>query len=243
VIASRAREQHARLVEIDPAWKWEEQATDGGLYRAVAASDELKARLIIEPPLAGRFQIRNALAAATAALLLAGRGFSITSEAIERGIGSARWPGRLERLSERPAVYLDGTHNPAGAKELLRFWKENFAGRRIFLVYGAMRDKAVDEIAGLLFPAADSVILTEPLQPRAISAPLLAEMTSHLARESSVVRDPADALERAMAHAGPNDAVFATGSLYLVGDLRAYWHRRTAPNSSASAPISPGHSI
>ena len=51
-----------------------------------------------------------------------------------------------------PPLYLDGTHNPAGARELLKFWQENFAGRRIFLVYGAMRDKAVDEIAGLLFP-------------------------------------------------------------------------------------------
>jgi dihydrofolate synthase/folylpolyglutamate synthase len=138
-----------------------------------------------------------------------------------------RWAGRLERLSERPAVYLDGTHNPAGAKELLRFWKENFWGRRIFLVYGAMRDKAVDEIAGLLFPFADFVVLTEPLQPRAISAPLLAEMTAHLAKDSIVVRDPAAALERAIEMASGDDAVFATGSLYLVGDLRGYWYRRT----------------
>ncbi len=128
-------------------------------------------------------------------------------------------------------MYLDGTHNPAGAKELLKFWQENFAGRRIFLVYGAMRDKAVDEIAGLLFPSADFVILTEPLQPRAISAPLLAEMTAHLAKDSAVVRDPAEALERAIEMASPDDAVFATGSLYLVGDLRSYWHRRTMSQS------------
>ena len=80
-------------------------------------------------------------------------------------------------------MYLDGTHNPAGAKELLKFWEENFAGRRIVLVYGAMRDKAVDEIAGLLFPAADFVVLTEPMQPRAISASVLAEMTRHWRRK------------------------------------------------------------
>ena len=132
-------------------------------------------------------------------------------------------------------MYLDGTHNPAGAKELLKFWQENFAGHRIFLVYGAMRDKAVDEIAGLLFPSADFVILTEPLQPRAISAPLLAEMTAHLAKDSAVVRDPAEALERAIEMASPGDAVFATGSLYLVGDLRGYWHRRTMSLASPSA--------
>jgi dihydrofolate synthase/folylpolyglutamate synthase len=98
-----------------------------------------------------------------------------------------------------------------------------------------MRDKAVDEIAGVLFPAADSVILTEPLQPRAISAPLLAEMTAHLARESSVVRNPTEALERAIAMAGPEDAVFATGSLYLVGDLRSYWRTSRAPATAHSS--------
>jgi dihydrofolate synthase/folylpolyglutamate synthase len=89
-----------------------------------------------------------------------------------------------------------------------------------------MRDKAVDEIAGLLFPAADFVVLTEPAQPRAISAPLLAEMTAHLARKSTVIADPSKALERAIEMASSDDAVFATGSLYLVGDLRAYWAKR-----------------
>lgn len=228
VIAQRALETNARLVEIDMAWKIEESSSAGGCYRAAVTSDEMKARLTIAPPLAGRFQIRNALAAATAALLLSERGFPVTQDAVERGIRTVRWPGRLERLSEHPAVYLDGTHNPSGAKELLKFWKDNFAGHRIFLVYGAMRDKAVDEIAGILFPAADSVILTEPLQPRAISGPLLSDMTAHLARESSIVREPAEALERAIALASPDDAVFATGSLYLVGDLRSYWHRRAS---------------
>ena len=128
-------------------------------------------------------------------------------------------------------MYLDGAHNPAGARELLKFWEENFAGRRILLVYGAMRDKAVDEIAGLLFPRADSVILTEPMQPRTISAPLLAEMTRHLAKKVTVIADPARALEHAIESASPNDAVFATGSLYLVGDLRAYWATRPLPQS------------
>jgi dihydrofolate synthase/folylpolyglutamate synthase len=247
VIASRAGELNSPLVEIDTAWNVETTATSEGRYLAVAKSADPSAKLAvaleIEPPLAGRFQIRNALAAATAAQLLLLRGFEISAASIEQGIRAARWPGRLERLAERPSVYLDGTHNPAGARELLKFWQENFRGRRIHLVYGAMRDKAVDEIAGLLFPAADSVILTEPLQPRAISAPLLAEMTAHLARNSTIVRDPAQALEHAIAVAGPEDAVFATGSLYLVGDLRAYWHQRPVPPGSAPAPEPPDRSI
>jgi dihydrofolate synthase/folylpolyglutamate synthase len=243
VIAQRCSELGARLVEVDAAWKLEETGTSGGCYRAVAAAADSRTRIALEPPLPGRFQIRNALTAATAARLLVEHNFPVTDDAIERGIRSVRWPGRLERLNERPVVYLDGTHNPAGAKELLEFWKENFGGRRIFLVYGAMRDKAVDEIAGLLFPSADFVVLTEPLQPRAISAPLLAEMTAHLAKDSVVVRDPAEALERAIEMASSEDAVFATGSLYLVGDLRAYWHRRTISQASSRASASPDRSL
>lgn len=229
VIARRCRELEARLVEVDAAWRVEEIAGSDGCYRAAVTAPDSQKSLAIEPPLPGRFQIRNALTAAAAARLLAERGFPITDEAIERGIRTVRWPGRLERLCDSPVVYLDGTHNPAGARELLKFWEENFADRRIVLVYGAMRDKAVDEIAGLLFPRADSVILTEPRQPRAISAPLLAEMTGHLARESVVVRAPAEALERAIEMATPQDAIFATGSLYLVGDLRSYWAQRARP--------------
>ena len=226
VIAQRCKDVGARLVEIDAAWRIDSIEDSDGFYRATATETQSRERLTIAPPLAGRFQMRNALAAATAARLLTGHGFPMERQAIERGIATVRWPGRLERLSQRPDVYLDGTHNPSGAKELVQFWGENFAGRRIILVYGAMRDKAVDEIAGLLFPAADFVVLTEPAQPRAISAPLLGEMTSHLAKKSTVIADPSKALESAIEMASTDDAVFATGSLYLVGDLRAYWSRR-----------------
>jgi dihydrofolate synthase/folylpolyglutamate synthase len=236
VIERRCAELGARLVEVDDAWRVTQiEHADGqgdGCYRAEVNSVRSNANLTLAPPLPGRFQIGNALTAATAALLLAERGFPIASGAIAQGIATARWPGRLERLGKSPDVYLDGTHNPAGARELLNFWEENFAGRRILLVYGAMRDKPVDEIAGLLFPRADVVILTQPRQSRAVSASVLAEIAGHLAAQSIVVADPAQALDRALEMAAPGDAVFATGSLYLVGDLRAYWPTRRLPLSA-----------
>jgi dihydrofolate synthase / folylpolyglutamate synthase len=239
VIVRRAIELGARLVEVDTAWHVEDSQASDGFYTAVATAQDSHKRLQLEPALPGRFQIRNALAAATAARLLAERGFRVDDAAIERGIRTVHWPGRLERIAERPAVYLDGAHNPAGARELLRFWEESFLGRRILLVFGSMRDKAVDEIAGLLFPRADCVILTEPRQPRAISAPLLAEMTGHMAKRSIILRDPGSALERSLEMASANDVVFATGSLFLVADLRSYWNQRDSPaNASVLPPTS-----
>jgi dihydrofolate synthase/folylpolyglutamate synthase len=236
VIARRCVEMNARLVEVDSEWCIEDLKASGGFYSAAATFAHTFRKLAIAPALSGRFQVQNALTAATAARLLTERGFPIGDEAIECGIATVRWPGRLERISERPDMYLDGTHNPAGARELLRFWEENFSGRRIFLVYGAMRDKAVDEIAGLLFPRAEAVILTMPRQSRAISASLLSEITGHFARNSVVVPDPIEAVERAMELAGPDGVVFATGSLYLVGDIRGLWRLRSEKKSPVDRP-------
>jgi dihydrofolate synthase / folylpolyglutamate synthase len=227
VIADRCRELGARLIEIDSTYRIRFTHTIDGRYPGIAAPRSGGAPILLQPPLPGRFQIRNALAAATAARVLAGRGFPISDQAIEEGIRSVEWPGRLEKLADAPAVYVDGTHNPAGARELVNFWADNFSGRRIFLVYGTVRDKAVDEIAGLLFPRAERVILTAPRQPRAISAEVLAEMTAHLASSYIIEADPQAALEHALAMAAPEDAVFATGSLYLVGEWLAYWRIRS----------------
>src|SRR5580704_6900789 len=231
LIAQKCVEMRAQLAEIDEEWGTEEMPPSEGFHRTLATSKDTRAKLTIAPALPGRFQLRNALAAATAARVLSeSDDLTITRENIERGIANVQWPGRLERLSEKPAIYLDGAHNPSGARELLEFWQRDLAGRRIILIYGAMRDKAVDEIAGVLFPHAHNVILTEPRQPRAISVPLLSEMTAHLASPHPIIiRDPFQAFDRALELAGENDAIFVTGSLYLVGDLRGHWHKRKAP--------------
>jgi dihydrofolate synthase/folylpolyglutamate synthase len=241
VIARRCAAQHARLLDVDESFRMEaveasrSTATPHslGCYSMVVSSPGRSDRLPISLSLPGRFQLRNALAAVAAARLLADRGFPIDDAAISRGIASTRWPGRLELLQAAgsgPAVYLDGAHNPAGARALLAFWDEHFPGKKIHLLYGAMRDKAVDEIAGLLFPRAFSVTLTEPRQPRAISAAELARIAGHLIRPAAlvIVLAPEEALDRVISLADPDDIVFATGSLYLVGDLRRYWSTRAA---------------
>ncbi len=84
-----------------------------------------------------------------------------------------------------------------------------------------MRDKAVDEVTGLLFPFAYEVIFTEARTPRAISAGQLQEIAGHHAERSIVIPDAEEALEAVLAKARPEDAIFVTGSLYLVGAVAA----------------------
>src|ERR1700733_8156173 len=146
VIARRCTEMDARLVEVDTTVRAEDVQSADGFYRAVAAFTYSRKKLTVAPSLPGRFQIRNALTATIAARLLAERGFPIPDTAIERGIATANWAGRLEGLATQPDVYLDGAHNPAGARELLKFWQESSGGRRIFFVFGGMRGQTVEEI-------------------------------------------------------------------------------------------------
>ncbi len=180
----------------------------------------------LAPSLPGHFQLQNALNALAAARFLQNRGFRIPDGAITQGIAGTVWPGRLEKLQSIPDVYLDGAHNPGAARELVHFLEQNFSGRKIWLIYAALRDKAVDEVAGLLFPHAAEVIFTAPRTSRAVSAAQLADIAGHHAAHFSVIPEAEGAFEHTLAKAGPDDAIFITGSLYLVGQLRHYWKRR-----------------
>lgn len=161
-------------------------------------------------PLAGAHQVVNA---ATAAAVLQRLGLSTD------GIRQARWPGRLEVVSESPRILLDGAHNPAGARALADHIRRFYSHRPVWIIYGAMRDKSVEEITEILFPLASHVIATAPAYgPRALRAEAVVESSDHPSIEGA-----GDvALAMALCEQAPEDAViFITGSLYLVGEARA----------------------
>lgn len=226
VILTRAEQLHCPVLEASRAFQISQESSQNGFFHAHVKELSSGDSFDIAPSLPSRFQLQNALNALAAARYLAKRGFRISTSDITEGISKTAWPGRLERLQSSPDVYLDGAHNPGAARELARFLVENFAGRKIWLIYGALRDKAVDEVAGQLFPHAAEVIFTEPRTSRAISAPRLAEIASHHASRFTVISSAEQALDQAIAEAAPNDAIFITGSLYLVGQLRHYWKQR-----------------
>jgi dihydrofolate synthase / folylpolyglutamate synthase len=231
VISRRAAELGSTAMDAANAYRVNSVKFDGGCV--VASVTEVSSGWTAElaPRLPGRFQLDNALNAVAAARFLVASGLRISDAAITDGISAARWPGRIERLSSQPDIYLDGAHNPSAARELATFLQDNFRGKRIRLLFGAMRDKAVDEIAGILFPMASEVIFTEPRNPRAISAAQLSEIAGHHAAKSIVIADAEKALDYALAQSRANDAIFITGSLYLVGQLRHHWKNRVqTPN-------------
>ncbi|HEX5226519.1 MAG TPA: folylpolyglutamate synthase/dihydrofolate synthase family protein [Bryobacteraceae bacterium] len=159
----------------------------------------------VDCPLAGEHQVENARVAAIA---LAQLGVS------PAGIATARWPARLERVSERPEIIIDGAHNPAGTRALAAYIRRFYSERRVWLVYGALGDKAVAEMTSILFPLANRIILTAPHNAR---AKLPEEI---LAAGATITHSIAEAVAL-LGDADPDDAIFITGSLYLAGEARA----------------------
>src|SRR6185503_7549629 len=130
--------------------------------------------LHVDCPLPGAHQLANAVVAVAALEQM-----HVPDSSIERGIASTRWRGRLDVASESPEVIVDGAHNPSGARALAEYIGCFYRGRRVVMIYGAMRDKAVAEMAGILFPCADDVIATAPHQSRAVDPETIRELTDH----------------------------------------------------------------
>jgi dihydrofolate synthase / folylpolyglutamate synthase len=231
ILLRRAKELDCPVVETELAFRIKKDTVQDGCMCATVVENSTEKEFEIALRLAGRFQLQNALNALAVARLLQARKYRIANDDVTRGISAAEWPGRIERLQSGPDVYLDGAHNPGAARELANFVKENLGGRTIFLLYAAMRDKAVDEVTGILFPLAQEVIFTEAQTPRAISAGQLAEMAGHYAAHYSVIPKAEDALSLALNKARPEDVILVTGSLYLVGQLRSAWGRRKVASS------------
>jgi dihydrofolate synthase / folylpolyglutamate synthase len=234
VILSRAKELLSPVIDTTEAFRIEKESIDNGHVRAQVTEVASGWSVELAPSLPGRFQLQNTLNAVTAARLLQQRGFRISDESIARGVATTVWPGRIEKIQSRPDIYLDGAHNPSAARELAHFVEETLKGRRIYLLYGALRDKAVDEVAGLLFPLAAEVVLTAPATSRAISASQLEEITAHYANRSATIDDADEAIEYVLSKATPDDVIFITGSLYLVGQLRHYLKQKVQAVAGAA---------
>ncbi len=163
--------------------------------------------------LPGRHQIENAATA-----VLASRQLGMKEVDIQEGLRKARWPGRLELVARDPDFVLDGAHNPAGAAALARYIREFYLHRSVWLVYGAMRDKAIEEVTECLFPLAQRLILTAPDFARALRPQAILDVTQH--PNVTLTNTVPEAIQIARA-APAGTAVFFAGSLYLVGEARS----------------------
>jgi dihydrofolate synthase/folylpolyglutamate synthase len=170
-------------------------------------------------PMWGEQSARNAAAAIAAVEALIGR--ALDPRAVRTALGGATSPGRLEVVSRKPLVVLDGAHNEDAAAALAAALSESFTWEHLHLVLAMFADKYVEDVVGTLAPMADRAYVARNASPRSAPAERLvaafdAAGVTEIQEHATVpwaVRDALDA-------AGPNDLVLVTGSFYTVGDAR-----------------------
>lgn len=163
-----------------------------------------------DTPLAGDFQRRNAALAVRTA-----RELGASDEAIERGVWSTCWRGRLERIEHAgKVIWIDGGHNTHAIERTAPFFEAHVQRPRL-LVFGIMSDKDVQPVVERLFPLFDRVIATEPYPPRSVPATSFAKATP--------IPDPEEAFRAALE--APEPEIVITGSLYLAGAAIGFFDR------------------
>lgn len=171
--------------------------------------------------LVGKFhQRRNAACAIMTARLLRKKGWAVSEEAIQKGLCSTQWPGRLEIIRQKPLVMLDGAHNPAGIKVLLRSLKNDFQYRKLHVVMGVLADKNYKKMFNLISPYAHSLSYIELPIRRALRSEVLFKTLPHLKRKVQREHQIEEVLPQVIGQAHRDDLVCITGSLYAVSEAK-----------------------
>ena len=218
VIAERVRRQRARLLleGRDFGVERRRQAVGGQVVDLRTPAGTVTEVLV---PLHGRYQADNAAGALAAAEAFLG-GRELDADTVRAGFAAVTSPGRLEVVSRKPLVVLDGAHNPAGARALAAALLEEFVVDRRILVVACLADKDLRGILEGLAPAAGRLLVTTNRSPRAAPAERLRKEAEALGLVAETAPDVPTAVGRAIDTATETEAVVVTGSLHTVGEAR-----------------------
>lgn len=167
--------------------------------------------------LLGRHQLVNAALAVAAA-----RRLGLPEEAIRTGLAEARWPGRLEIVSQQPLILLDGAHNVAGMQALAAALREYWPGRSIVAVLGMLADKEREKALAELLPLLSQVIVTRVPSYRAGDWEALAGVCRDAGVPCRTVEDVDAAVAAGRDALQPGQMLLVSGSLYMLADARAF---------------------
>ncbi len=211
VIAGRCDAVGARLVSVAVA------GASHGLAGVSVSTRFAGADLTVRSALVGGFQLANVATAVTACDELRAAGLPIDAAAVAEGCSSARWPGRMHWFAGEPPVLVDAAHNPAGVEAMAAAVRDVAAGRRLVVLFAAMRDKDVSGMVtalGALRAAAH--VVTSPRVQRAWPA---AELASQVSPSAVIAATAAEGLDAARDLAGPDGLVVVCGSLFLAAEV------------------------
>lgn len=173
-------------------------------------------------PLTGKHQIYNFATAAAAINVLKKNGWQISAKNLIDGISSVKIPARTEIVSRSPLTIIDGGHNAEGIDALCASLKRFCSDKKIFAVYGMMRDKDFHYSAERLAPLCERIYATQASNPRSLDAKSLAAELKPFCKSVKAEPSPKKAFERALKKAKKDDVMLVCGSLYLASDVKSF---------------------
>ena len=215
VIAEVCHKMEARLIRVGEEVIWRKTGSD--IHRQSFAISRNGRWYDLTIPLLGEHQLENA---ATAVACLEELG--IPTRGIVSGLAQVQWPGRLEVLTEEPLLIVDGAHNIDSARRLREALEQLFHFRRAILIMGTSCDKDIAGIIAELMPLFDAVIVTRSRHPRASDPHSLAEEFARYEAKVLVAEKVEEAISKALEMAKKEDLICATGSLFLVAEVREW---------------------
>lgn len=171
-------------------------------------------------PLLGEHQRYNAAAALETLWVLRKRGWDIPETAVTEGLSKTVWPARMELVRRNPDVILDGGHNPQCMEALGKALRELYPEKKLIFLTGVLADKDYPTMMGEILPLAREFYTITPDSERAMPAAELAAWLEERGAKSTPCGSVREGIDRALAAAGPEGAVCACGSLYMIGEVR-----------------------
>jgi len=172
--------------------------------------------------LLGDHQLHNAAVAIDACESLVNKGFRINKNNISNGIAETTWPGRLEIISKKPMILIDGAHNFEGGQAFNAALDRYFTSLSKIFIVGFLRDKDYPQIMEMLAKKARLIITVTPNNERAIPS---GELATILKQYSNNVHDGItieNSLKLAIENSDEGSVICAFGSLYMIGELRKF---------------------
>lgn len=232
LISKICQEKSAHFVDV--AREYQVEAEDFDAHEQSFSIVSAQGRRRFKIRMLGRHQLDNACTAIAAADALNARGTAISEAQIENALIEVFLPGRMELLHSAPQVLIDGAHNGESAAALVAGLERHYPAREYCFVLGVNSDKNIKQILESIKPACKQLIATRSANEKAMEPALIVAAAKELQMQCESHESSRKAIERGMELAGEPGLVCATGSLYLVAEVREYFLGQTAPWSLKS---------
>ncbi|MBL8765038.1 MAG: bifunctional folylpolyglutamate synthase/dihydrofolate synthase [Phycisphaerae bacterium] len=209
--------------DIDFSFRFEYQAGLGPHARVCVTTPRSNFEHL-PVPLKGEHQALNCGLALAILDKLGERGFNITESGVTRGLERTTLPGRFELAWSSPRILLDGAHNPASIKCLVKAIGANLPYDSMVVVFGCCSDKDIPGMLRTIATGADKVIFTRASGNRRAASPgeLARRYVEAGGKMSQIAESLPAALELAARAVARDDLICVTGSFYLVGEAKRY---------------------